>query len=134
MTDVIKLKKRALYQPVTSDIPPPRDVVLTFCFPRSRSSSVRASDASSARSPISEHICTCSARNPPEYVHTQAFVTAFHPMAGVELRRAAEFLDRVGQVARVRERRGAQYLERSLSGERNFLHLKDQKIFPVGQS
>ena len=77
---------------------PSRNVVLSSSLPGPCSSS--ASIAVGSRSPTSERLHTGSARNPPEHVQAQACVTAFHPMAGVELRRGTESLDGRGQVAR----------------------------------
>ena len=77
---------------------PSRNVVLTSSLPGSCSSS--ASIAVRSRAPTSEHLYASSARNSPEHVQTQAYVTAVHRMAGVELRRGTEPLDGGGQVAR----------------------------------
>ena len=63
-----------------------------------------AVNANCCRSPISELPCTGSAGHSPEYVHTQAFDTVFHRMAGIELRCEAELVEGVGEVIRASER------------------------------
>jgi hypothetical protein len=49
---------------------------------------------------VPRFLCTGGARYPPQHVHTQAFVTPFHRMASMELRRGTEVLGGDGQVAR----------------------------------
>lgn len=82
----------------------------------SRSCSSSASDAGSGHSHVSEFLCKGSTRNSPKHVHTRAFVTALHLMAGMELRRGAELLGGDGQVSRASELCSTSILERLICG------------------
>src|SRR6267142_3574797 len=95
-------KMRAMSSQCPATFISPRNVVLASGPSGSRLSS--AGNASSHRSCITERLCTGDARNPPEHVHTQAFVTAFHPMADVELRRGTGFPGGGGEVVGASER------------------------------
>ena len=92
----------------------PHYVVLASGHSRPRSSS--ACDASNSRPCISGFLRTGGARNPPQNVHPQARLTAFHRMAGMELRSGTEFLYGPGQVARASEHCAARVLEHLVCG------------------